>query len=221
MLRKALEVKPGFKRAMDMLDRLGASETVMADVAVPGLGLEGWQVVERASSFFATNERYPRIRVPLEMLADGKPRILGWELKEPPFKEIGILRFHVGVVPGPTGKPEEVEQAAIIDLRSQSVIAVQPDRQGDKKATWNWQDDGKVQVAAVDGVTDEFALRNIAPVAPLATRTKRRRRSNDYGAPDWAPWANDPWAGNQYKPRRKAKRRKRKPKSFFDLLFNN
>jgi len=222
LLQSALKIKPGFKRAVDMLARLGVRETILADVPVLGLGFEEWQVVQNGGAFYATNARLPKIRVPMEMMGEGKPRILGWEEKEAPFKQIGILRFHVGAVPGRNGKPEEIEQAAIIDLRSQSIVAVQPDRQGPKKAKWTWQENGRVQVAAVDGVTDEFALRQIAPRTPVTSSRKRRRgRGDEWGGPAWAPWNNDPWASNHNKKRKKRRsRRRKKPKTIFDLLFN-
>ena len=60
---------------------------------------------------------YPRLKVDIEMLGKGQPRILEWEVKTAPFAGIGVLRFHAGTVDGPRG-PEEVEQIAIVDLQA-------------------------------------------------------------------------------------------------------
>ena len=163
---------------------------------------------------------------PIPMLGEGKPRLLSWEEKERPFKEIGVLTYHSGVIDGAKG-PEEMEMAAIVDLRSASVIAIQPQRQGKQVASWNWSDNGTVTVASVDGVTDQFQLRQgvAAPAAAFAGRKTQRRRERSYGGtPSWAPWAEDGGfsIGNTgHSNRRKTSRkRQRKPKSIFDLLFN-
>ena len=95
------------------------------------------------------------------MAGEGQPRLLEWEVKPPPLANIGTLRFYGGVVPGRVG-PEEVEQVAILDLDADTVIAIEPHRQGKKVANWTWQDD-RVVVASVDGATDEFVLRTGRP----------------------------------------------------------
>jgi hypothetical protein len=127
------------------------------------------------------------------MMGRGQPRILEWDVKKPPFAGIGVLRFHAGVVTGPKGA-EEVEHAAIVDLQSNSVVAVEVHRQGEKEAKWTW-DDGKLVVASADGITDEFQLRQAKPPPPPVAQAPPPRR--------------DPWGGG------------RRPKTLFDLLFGN
>jgi hypothetical protein len=71
------------------------------------------------------------------------------------------------------------------------VVAVEVQRQGSKVAQWSW-DDGKLVVAAADGITDEFQLRQGKPPPPPPVVAQPRRQ--------------EPYGG-------------RKPKTLFDLLF--
>ena len=122
------------------------------------------------------------------MVGQGQPRILEWDVKKPPFAGIAVLRFHAGVVDSAKG-PEEVEHAAVVDLQSSTVVAVEVQKHGEKQAQWTW-DDGKLVVASADGVTDEFQLRQ--------------------GKPKELP--------PQVQPKR-ADSGPRKPKTLFELLF--
>ncbi len=221
--RQASAKKPDFRRARDGLQRLGVPEAGAGDELIAGLGTGDWKVVKNRGSFFAILPGYDKIRVPLEMMGEGTPRLLAWEEKDKPFSKIGVLTYHSGVIEGPNG-PEEMEMAAIIDLRSASVVAIQPHRQGKKVAGWTWSENGTVTVASVDGVTDQFKLRQgVAPAPSVARKTsKRRRRSAGYsGTPGWAPWAEGGgFSINNQQRRRTKSRRRRKPKTIFDLLFN-
>jgi len=219
-LRRALAIKPGFKRAADALERLGFVVASATDTIVEGLGALGWEVITNRDRYYAVNGSYPGIRVPLEPLGEGPPRILSWELKEAPFRGIGVLTFHGGVMKGPKG-PEEIEMAAVLDLRSSSIIAIEPHRQGDEVSTWTWADNGRITVASVDGVTAEFAVRE-SRQAPAVARSRQRQYQDEDGLPDWAPWNEGPWAGAPSERQRAATRKtKPKPKSFFEFLFGN
>ncbi len=156
-LRRALGLRPGYRDALDSLQRLGFSVAEPDDAGLDGLGLDKWRVITRAGRYVAVNEDYPRISVPLEMMGDGKPRITDWELKEAPFKGIGILTFDAGSVTTSKGK-EETEQVAIIDTQDSKIVAIEPHKQGAKTANWTWEE-GKVTIASADGVTDEYNLR--------------------------------------------------------------
>jgi hypothetical protein len=177
------------------------------------------------AAYFAVSDDYPALRIALEMMGDGAPKLLEWELKKPPYKGYGVLRFASGRVLGKSG-PEDTEQAAIIDIENAKVIAIQPNRQGPKTATWTWEDD-RVQVASIDGVTDEFALRSAKPVTaePAMVPVAPRRAVTSEKSGGWAPW-DQTFGSSQSErrePRRQAsgqQRRQPKPKSIFDLLFN-
>ena len=107
--------------------------------------------------------------------------------------------------------PEEVEQVAILDLDNNSVVGIEPHREGKKVATWTWQDD-RVVVASVDGATDEFILRAGRP----RDDGPRRYTSTDGFGGGWTPWGQ-----LDSSPVRSPRRRRSKPKTIFQLLFNN
>jgi hypothetical protein len=102
-----------------------------------------------------------------------------------------VLRFDVGAVEGAKGV-EQVENTAIIDLQSNSVVAVVVQRQGGSQAQWQWEE-GKLVVTGADGITDELELRQKPKEPP-------KKLANDQWGKGW---------GSE----------RRKPKTLFDLLF--
>jgi tetratricopeptide (TPR) repeat protein len=201
-LRKALSLDANLKDASRALERLGVSMR-SDEPEVPDAGRDRWRVFQQGRSYVATNEEFPRLKVNLEMMGRGQPRILEWDVKKPPFAGIAVLRFYAGSTDGPRGA-EEIEHAAIIDLQTSSVVSVEVQRLGAKTAQWTW-DEGKLVVASADGITDEFQLRAKPKEAPPPP--KRVAGDTPKTAPFWAPWGYDS--------------RGRKPKTLFDLLFNN
>lgn len=224
-LRKALSLKPSLAEAQKALERLGASLDSQEDRIVSGAGVETWRVVARGTDHFAVSTEFPKLRVPLEMGGEGTPRLLEWEAKKPPLKGIGVLRFHGGTTTGPAGA-EDVEMVAIVDVTANTVVGIQPHKRGAKVATWTW-DEGKVTIASVDGVTDEFVLRAVkpkdpaAPVAAAGAPPQRRYSSNDQKSSGWAPWSdsNGISEGGRGDRRPSQQQRQQKPKTLFDLLF--
>ena len=222
--RKALSLRPGYKDASEGLLRVAGPDADPGDTVLQGAGIEFWRVVLRANRYFAVNEQFPLLAVALEMLGEGKPKLLEWEVKPPPVKGIGVLRFNGGTVKTASGA-EDVELVAIVDFEASNVIAIVPQKQGDKIATWTWET-SRVVVAAVDGTTDEFNLRTGGFVAggPAGGAFAGQRRYGDgtAGGSKWAPW-NEPWAGGPNaqgsRPQRTAAPKK-KSKTLFDLLFN-
>ena len=208
-LKRALYLDPGLKLAADALERLDSDNAAIDEKPVAGLGHEGWEVVARGKRYFAVNRDYRRLSVPLEMVGEGLPKLIAWDVRPPPLKHIAILTFSGGAVKGEKGA-EETEFAAILNTKTSTVVAIEPHRQGKKVSTWTWEDD-KVTVASVDGVTDEFQFEVYRRPAVASTRQRRYSESDD-------PWV-DPWA--EPRPRsRRAQRARRKPKTLFELLFN-
>jgi len=72
----------------------------------------GIRVMQHGKDYFATSDDYPQIRVPLEMIGEGLPKLLAWEVQKPPYAGYGILRFSGGSVRGKSG-PEDF--AALLD----------------------------------------------------------------------------------------------------------
>lgn len=221
-LRRALILKPGLKDAADGLDRLGAPHDNTGDTEVADAGVARWRVVARSGRFYAVSEEFRRVRVPLEMMGEGTPRLIEWELRKPPHQGIGTLKFGAG-----RSGTLEIEQVAIVDTQSASVIGVQPHRVGDRISQWTW-DDGRVTIASIDGVTDEFTLRTAKPKdkeVPVAAAPSRRvSSSNDgsgRGTPSWAPWAQSGWGGGGSQQPQRQQRQGGKPKTLFDILLGN
>ena len=225
-LRLALKYRTNFKRAKDTLARLGFKPADDVETVIDGHGGQGWAVVSRSARYFAVNPAFDNVRVPLELLGTGKPKIVSWEEREAPYSNFGVLKFSAGVGEDVDGKPMPYEQAAIIDKKRGTVIAIQPHRAGKKVSEWTWGLDGRVRVASVDGYTDDLPIA-VGVVAAAAAKAKavarsreRRRRRRQAGVPAWAPWADDVWAQPSQKRKRRARRRRKKKKNFFQLLFN-
>jgi tetratricopeptide (TPR) repeat protein len=192
-LRRALQFRPSWQFATDALQRLGAATDEVDDKPVPSLDFDKWHVVLHGKDYFATSETYPKIRVPLEMMGEGEPKLLAWDVQKSPYAGYGILRFSGGDVRGKT-ETEETELAAIIDINGGKVLAIEPHRQGARVASWTWDGD-RLQIASVDGVTDEYQLHpvNVAVVG---------NRDQNYDT-------------------QRAERRRYKSKSIFEFLFGN
>jgi tetratricopeptide (TPR) repeat protein len=220
-LKKALALKPMLRDAAAALDRLGATAET-EETEIPQLAREPWRVHTRNNRYYAVSSEMPKLKVPLEMMSEGQPRLVDWEVKKPPHKGIGVLRFLAGKVEGRRG-PEDVEHAAVIDLQAGSVLAVEPIRQGDRMASWTWEE-SRLVVASVDGFSEEYPLRVRAKDAPPPGQ--RRITSSDPswkgggGFPSWAPWASwsEPAPGRQHRNGPPPKQPP-KPKGLFDFLF--
>ena len=220
--RAALTARPMLKDAADGLKRLGAPLDAAETAELVGLGVDSWRVIRRGTRLSAVSREFPRISVPIEMAGDGLPRLIEWEVKKAPNKDIALLRFSAGHLASPGGT-EEIEHVAILDIAAGSVLGVVPHRQGVKRATWTWEDN-RVSVASVDGVTDDIALRpgrSKEPVVAAAAPAPKRTSSDaprTYAPPSWLPWEV-----SQQAPRRemRAAPRPQRPKTLFDILLGN
>ncbi len=225
-LRRALELKPMLREAAAALERNGAAQ-IAASHELEGQSLGEWRLQVRGTQYFATNARYPRLTVPLELMGDGLPRLVEWSMRPEGLEHIGLLRFTAGTVDG-KGGPEEVEHAAVIDTRARRVITVELVRQGSRAAEWTWSDT-KLTVAGLEGGSEEYLL--VAPVDREVAQ-QPRRPADGYGgqryggggnrSPSWAPWAQGNYG--DYRPERRRDRSSgggQKPKTLFDLIFKN
>ena len=199
---KALSLDPRLREAKLAIRRVGGGPLPAAEEEVVDAGLDRWRVFAKWPQYVASNDQFPRLKVDIEMIGKGQPRILEWEVKTAPFAGIGVLRFHAGVVESPRGS-EEVEQVAIVDLQASSVLAVETQRRGSKLAQLTW-DAGKLVVASADGTTEELTLRSEKPkdAAPPPKRVADKQK-------EWSPWGST-WDSG-----------KRRPKTLFELLFGN
>ncbi|MEQ1616374.1 MAG: hypothetical protein ABL904_26785, partial [Hyphomicrobiaceae bacterium] len=219
--RRALVLKPSLKDAVEGLERLGAGQDNSGETEVSGAGMGRWRVVAKLGRFHGVTDEFPRLRVPLEMMGEGSPKLLEWELRKAPQQGIGTLRFSSG-----RSGALEIEQVAIVDTQTSTIIGILPERVGDRTSKWNW-DDGRVTIASIDGVTDEFAIRTVKPKdVPVAAAPSTKRVSSNQnegsskGTPSWAPWAQSGWGGGGggSQPQRQ-QRQGAKPKTLFDILL--
>ncbi len=203
-LQKALSLNADFKEPARVLEWLGVN-TRIASTEVTGAGLDGWRIFSRGRQYVATNEQYSRVKVDIEMVGKGEPRILEWDLQKGPFAGIGLLRFHAGTVETVRGD-EEVEQIAIIDIQAGTVAGYETQRRGARTAQLTW-DDGKLTVASADGTRDEYQLREAkVKETPVAAAPQKKVASDQRKLPAWTPWGEN---------------RRGKPKSLFEMLFGN
>jgi tetratricopeptide (TPR) repeat protein len=194
---KALALDPQLKDARLALQRLGTPPAPEEEIA--GAGRDRWKVFTKWPQYVASNDQIPRLKVDIEMLGKGQPRILDWEVKAAPFANIGVLRFYAGTVDGPRGG-EEVQRVAIVDLQTNAVLAVETEKRGTKLAQLTW-DAGKLVLASADGPSEELALRAEKKDVPPPKRVTEKPKD------DWSPWGS--WGPSG----------KGKPKTLFDLLF--
>lgn len=223
--RQALALDFGQRESAEALERLTGEASIEAQELV-GNGQGGWRVFKRANgTYLANNGTYPRLLISLEMAGPGEPRVMGWEEQKGAFKGIGVLRYDAGAADGRGAAGAHVELAAVVDTGSARIVTIEPDRLGDKSSKWTWED-GKLTVAGLDGLTNEFRLRDQAKMKPVAASPdddedeRKARKSAGAGGPDWAPW-------NEGRPQQRRSERasqdrapSRKPKTLFDLLFN-
>lgn len=219
-LKKAAAASPLLRDASAALERLGAPTT--DETNVRELAFERWNVVLRSSRYYAVNPELPKLSVPLEMIGDGAPKIIAWDLKASGVKGIGLLKFLAGRVDAKDG-PEDIEYAAVIDIGARSVVAVEQVRQGTRMANWTWDED-RLEVTGLDGFKDEYPIRAQRPkdkeIAQPQDGRPRRVTSTEpggqKGTPSWAPWAQPQGGDSRGRPPPR-----QQPKTLFDLIFKS
>ncbi|HEY6669298.1 MAG TPA: hypothetical protein VI075_00015, partial [Methyloceanibacter sp.] len=114
--------------------------------------------------YIASNPKYPPLRVELEMFGSGKPKILEWKPMKDALSGIGLLQYYAGDFG--EGQDTSLEYVAIVDIRANKVLSVEPHSWGSAAAQWNWQA-VSVVVTDPDGNANEVQLRKVrrAPVA--------------------------------------------------------
>ncbi|MFP3921505.1 MAG: tetratricopeptide repeat protein [Dichotomicrobium sp.] len=209
--RNALKRDPILEAARTALRRL--SEESESGFAPPDLTvgepLDGWRIVRAAGpDYYAVNEAHPGIAVRLDMHGDEQPRLLEWTELTETLRGFGLLRYYAGAAEGRAGEGRRVyENVAIVDLRENRVVAIEPYEVGGEKAKWEWAQYG-VTVTDPDGVPSAHQLRK---EPPRVTRREPQRRLEDRG------WSYDGWGRDRDRDRRY--RQRRQPQNLFDWLF--
>ena len=139
---------------------------------------------QQERQFVALNDDYPRLRVSLEMMGPGSPRILEWQLRARPLRGHRHAALHRRHHADGARTRRGGNTPAIVDLQTQTIVSVQVHRQGDRIAKWTWEE-GRVLVASADGITDELQLRQMKPKEPppvVAQRPPPRKPKNFFEA---------------------------------------
>lgn len=219
--RAALAVDPTHKFASAALERLKAPPPFVTEEVLENLKHGSWQILRRAKRYFAINEAMPGLEVPLEQFDGAPPKILDWQVRPPPHKRYGVLRFTAGTIKS-GGTLIPLESAAVVDVTTRRVLSVVPHLEGTRKAEWTWSE-ARIDITSSDGVRDVIVLdvRRTAPAVAHAGRPRSQQRPpSGAGMPDWAPW-NENAAAERPRRRQAARQQRQKPKTLFDVLFGN
>jgi tetratricopeptide (TPR) repeat protein len=155
---KALTLNARHKPTLDALGRLGLV-AAREEAEVASAGGDGWRVLQSGDQYVAVGNAVPALRVPLEMLGAGAPKITKWERQKAPYAGFGVLTFAAGKIEAAAGSAaEELESAAIVDIASAEVLGLLLSRKGAKAAVWKW-DDGKLSVTSADGLSEDYTAR--------------------------------------------------------------
>jgi len=197
----ALLADPDIIIARIQLKKLGVAAPARPVRTYIGEAVRVWKVSQMPSgSFMATNGRFPKMRVRLEMYGPGQPKILDWTVMKNALRGIGLLRYEAGSLSEDSSKT--YEYTAIVDLWKSKIVAVEPQKWGTREANWEWRM-ASVTVTDPDGVGSEITLRK-APRNPNSQQI----------------WSNDGWWSEGPRVQRRPTRR-RQPSSggLFDWLF--
>ena len=112
----------------------------------------------QSDRYIASNPKYPGLRIELEMFGSGKPKITDWKLMKDALSGIGLLQYYAGDYG--EGQDNGMEYVAIVDIRANKVLSVEPHSWGSAPAQWNWQA-VSVVVTDPDGNANEVQLRKV------------------------------------------------------------
>jgi tetratricopeptide (TPR) repeat protein len=161
--RKAVEFDPFIPGVPEKLKKLtGLDEKIFKPL---GEATKGWEIITPSNGrFVAINPLYPQLKVLLEMHGDGQPDILDWTPLADALRGFGLLRYAAGKLPeGVAG--DRSEFVAILDLRKNIVVSIEPHVAGDMKAKWEWSPTGVV-VTDAEGVISAHELREAPKPKP-------------------------------------------------------
>lgn len=192
----ALKYDPFLEGPEEALLRLGAENILPHETLAPPV--MGWEIINPvAKRFVATNKDHPELKVLLEMHGEGTPEILDWTTLSENLRGFGLLRYSAGKLPDALVEKDRYEFVAIIDLRENVVVSIEPYLTGTNEAKWAWSNTGVV-VTDTEGVISAHELRAAPKPKPRVQETRE---------PSW------------YEDDRREYRRRR-PQNLFDWLFN-
>ena len=231
---RALGLDINHRETLAALARLGL-EPQRDEMPVASAGFESWKVTQAGELFTATHPQFPALRVPLEMMGSGQPRITAWDRQKVPYGNFGLLQYTAGTLQTTQGA-EPVENAAILDLATATVIGMPVAKLGGRMATYAWADN-RLTITGADGLPETVILRvkpdpkeakEVAAAAAKKTESNsgnssssNAQKSSNAGTPAWAPWAGKDQGSGQREASARPSQPQRKPKTLFDLIFGN
>lgn len=194
--KQALEFDPFLESAMEALKKLsGQEERPLQPIAET---VKGWEILSPFKGrYVAVNSTYPKLKVLLEMHGSGDPAIIDWTPLSDYLRNFGLLRYSAGRMSDNPNEKGHYEFVAIIDLRRESVVSIEPFLAGTTEAKWDWSKTGVV-VTDAEGVISAHELR--APPKPKPEPQPVQER----------PWYEDDQGAGE----------RRRPRGLFDWLFN-
>ncbi len=214
--QRSLAADPFMKGSREGLKRLTGTLPGL-ESEVSGEPVSGWVLSRRPDGkYYVSNKKYPYFYGFIEVYGKGDPKLLEWTAMKGAWRGFGLLRYHAGTR-GEGENAVPLEYTAILNLKKQRLVSIEPFRWGSKKAKWKWGN-GLLSVIDPDGMNSELILRKGSPKV-----AKSRPAGRDY--------VPSPW-GDIWKPTRRSarnpgrrirtvrKRRKRRSqKSILDWLF--
>ncbi len=179
-----------------------------AETASIGDEVNGWYINKNKQGLYvAKNDKFKEFKIPLDLYGNEKPKILEWTVLTGNYSGYGLLRYDAGN----EDKKHPIEHVAILKLRQQKVLSIEPYRWGSKIAKWAWNPND-VTISDPDGIENKIILRKAVKRAP-----PRVARSND------SFWNNDGfWNAGPKKTRRTGKKRRvrvrKKKKKLFGIF---
>ncbi len=182
--RKAAEFDPFLPGIAEKLKKLtGADEQIFKPL---GPAEKGWEIISPSTGrFVAINSLFPQLKVLLEMHGEGQPEILDWTPLSDALRGFGLLRYAAGKLPG-GAESDRFEFVAILDMRRNIVVSIEPHVAGEMKAKWEWSPTGVV-VTDAEGVISAHELREPPKPKPEAKPVSREN-----------PWYEDNGGGRNY-----------------------
>ena len=179
--RQALKADPFIQDVENSLKKLTGVEEKPAQPL--GEAVKGWEIISPSKGrYVATNALYPQLKVLLEMHGAGRPAILDWNPLSDYLQGFGLLHYTAGKVPDAVSDKDIYEFVAIIDLRRNIVVSIEPYLAGQTIAKWEWSQTGVV-VTDAEGVISAHELR---PPQPKPQPVAQDR-----------PWFDDNWNGSR------------------------
>ncbi|MEJ2125412.1 MAG: tetratricopeptide repeat protein, partial [Alphaproteobacteria bacterium] len=219
--RKALELNPFMDEVPAALKRLTGVDEPIKKSLKPAV--KGWDIISPAKGrYVAVNARYPKAHVLLEMYGLGEPEIIDWTVLADTLRGFGLLRYAAGELPNQDQETQSwaavgddkkksktrYEFIAIVDLRKNTIVSIEPYVTANGATKWNWSKEG-VTVTDAEGLTSAHTLRP----APRHVR----RRGDEYGWGEDDSWRNGEWESRREQRRRY--RERRRSRNLLDWLF--